>query len=100
MAYMPELHSCCVCKKDLGPDNGDGICSDCENTCARCGVFKEDDNVNDMQLCSACAISYQEWFTAPKKVAADCCEHGVATGDWCERCHDEYRQARQDPRNL
>lgn len=31
MAYLPELHTCCVCKADLGPDDGDGICWDCDN---------------------------------------------------------------------
>lgn len=30
MAYLPELHRCCVCGVDLGPENGDGICCDCE----------------------------------------------------------------------
>lgn len=30
MAYLPELHSCTICKIDLGAENGDGICSDCE----------------------------------------------------------------------
>jgi uncharacterized Zn finger protein (UPF0148 family) len=30
MAYLPELHYCCVCKEYLGPDNGDGICPECD----------------------------------------------------------------------
>jgi|GEM_PF-6686566 len=30
MPYMPDLHYCCVCKEYLGPDNGDGICLDCD----------------------------------------------------------------------
>lgn len=30
MAYLPELHRCCVCGDDLGPDNGDGICAGCD----------------------------------------------------------------------
>lgn len=28
--YLPELHYCCVCHEDLGPDNGDGICATCD----------------------------------------------------------------------
>ncbi len=31
MAYLPELHYCCMCNKYLGPDNGDAICCDCED---------------------------------------------------------------------
>jgi hypothetical protein len=30
MAYLPELHYCCVCKEYLGHDNGDGICPECD----------------------------------------------------------------------
>ena len=30
MAYLPELHYCCVCREYLGMDNGDGICGACE----------------------------------------------------------------------
>jgi hypothetical protein len=30
VAYLPELHYCCVCGADLGPDNGDGICCGCD----------------------------------------------------------------------
>ena len=30
MSYLPELHYCCVCKEYLGPDNGDGICAECD----------------------------------------------------------------------
>jgi len=30
MSYMPELHTCCVCKCDLGPEDGDGICGACD----------------------------------------------------------------------
>jgi hypothetical protein len=37
MAYLPELHRCCVCGIDLGPDNGDGICTECDNVAARGG---------------------------------------------------------------
>jgi len=31
MAYLPELHFCCVCRVYLGTEDGDGICSDCED---------------------------------------------------------------------
>jgi hypothetical protein len=30
VAYLPELHYCCVCGADLGADNGDGICAACD----------------------------------------------------------------------
>jgi uncharacterized Zn finger protein (UPF0148 family) len=30
MAYLPELHCCCVCGAGLGADNGDGICCACD----------------------------------------------------------------------
>jgi hypothetical protein len=30
LAYLPELHYCCVCGADLGADNGDGICCGCD----------------------------------------------------------------------
>lgn len=30
MAYQPDLHYCCVCHDYLGPDDGDGICPDCD----------------------------------------------------------------------
>jgi hypothetical protein len=31
VAYLPELHYCCVCGADLGADNGDGICCGCDS---------------------------------------------------------------------
>jgi predicted amidophosphoribosyltransferase len=31
MAYLPELHRCHVCGADLGADDGDGLCSACDN---------------------------------------------------------------------
>ncbi len=39
MAYLPELHRCCSCGVDLGPDNGDGICAACDSVdpCCVCG---------------------------------------------------------------
>ena len=30
MAYLPDLHYCFICKDYLGPDNGDGICPECD----------------------------------------------------------------------
>lgn len=30
MAYLPDLHYCQICGTYLGPDNGDGICSGCD----------------------------------------------------------------------
>lgn len=30
MAYLPELHRCSECGIDLGAENGDGMCSHCE----------------------------------------------------------------------
>jgi hypothetical protein len=26
MAYIPDLHQCYVCERDLGSDDGDGVC--------------------------------------------------------------------------
>lgn len=60
MAYLPELHYCCICKDYLGPDNGDGICPSCDSECCEsctahvgpdfsvcphCGAEKEDYDV-------------------------------------------------------
>ena len=30
MAYLPDNHYCCVCEQYLGMDDGDGVCSTCE----------------------------------------------------------------------
>ena len=30
MTYLPENHICCICKVDLGAENGDGICPECD----------------------------------------------------------------------
>ena len=41
MSYLPELHYCCWCKADLGAENGDGICGECEDKlieCPACGT--------------------------------------------------------------
>ena len=37
MAYLPHLHYCYRCGKDLGTDNGDGVCIDCEFETCECG---------------------------------------------------------------
>jgi hypothetical protein len=40
MAYLPELHHCHICGKDLGPDNGDAICGACDELiCDDCGAL-------------------------------------------------------------
>ena len=30
MPYLPDNHYCCVCNNYLGMDDGDGVCSTCE----------------------------------------------------------------------
>lgn len=42
MAYITELHYCHICGIYLSPDNGDAICSGCEDEmieCSKCGDF-------------------------------------------------------------
>lgn len=54
MAYMPDLHYCCICRDYLGPDNGDGICSACEvAACEGCGCLPGEGAQQDGgRLCS------------------------------------------------
>lgn len=53
MAYLPELHYCVVCGDYLGPDDGDGICADDDETveCPKCLGIGKDVNMAD---CSEC----------------------------------------------
>ncbi len=59
MAYMPELHYCCDCGEYLGPDNGDGICMDCEMKCD-CGRPLPDNSNWDEAICPACLKKEQK----------------------------------------
>jgi len=53
--YITELHYCCDCGIYLGIENGDGICSECEEKCYKCGTqLPEDEDWTD-PLCPNCA---------------------------------------------
>lgn len=53
MAYLPELHICCMCHRDLGPENGDGICCECDMKCRICLHALEEDASDN--ICLSCA---------------------------------------------
>ncbi len=57
MAYLPELHYCCICQEDLGPDNRDGICGFCDTNICACGHDLED---HWSMGCVKCVCSYFE----------------------------------------
>jgi hypothetical protein len=64
MAYLPELHFCCVCRVYLGPDDGDGICSDCE------------DNVDEEEPREISLVFYDPCQTCNPNGEGRCWGHG------------------------
>lgn len=64
MAYMPELHYCCVCRVYLGMDDGDGICSGCEDEmieCPKCGEF----HMPEHDCCPEIKVAEAQTLPAP-----------------------------------
>ena len=76
MAYLPELHYCCVCGIYLGPDNGDGICSSCEYIvyCVGCRKIVGEANEREeiISYCGACLneILYKDFLYLINSVPA------------------------------
>ena len=51
MAYLPELHYCCICGEYLGHENGDGICSFCDTETCICEHDVSDHGVFGCTVC-------------------------------------------------
>jgi len=53
VSYMPHLHYCAWCHADLGAENGDGTCGDCDAKLVECGECGELRMLG--QRCGVCA---------------------------------------------
>lgn len=59
MAYLPELHRCTICKVDLGAENGDGICGDCEAAWEQIGEYVQE-HIDRLEQACQMALDHGE----------------------------------------
>jgi hypothetical protein len=88
----------------------EAIENDCILHCTLCGtafdlsgngegmVFESRELPDQVKICIRCAIQVAA-ATQRLMHEADICEHGVVCGEWCEPCHDAYRDSQIDPEN-